>query len=91
MTMWCGYGCDSMWNQWHREGGTGGAGPRAQALEGAPAQLVGANFKKKIRLRQTSKVTSLQCAGFYLVAKVAYMLWAPSFQGPQSPWVSTFS
>ena len=26
-----------------------------------------------------------------LVAKVAYMLWAPSFQGPRSPWVSTFS
>ena len=30
----------------------GGHGPRAQALEGAPAQLVGANFKKKIRPRQ---------------------------------------
>ena len=44
-------------------GGGGGAGPRAQALEGAPAQLVGANFKKKIRRRQISKVTSLQCAG----------------------------
>ena len=27
------------------------------------AQLVGANFKKKIRPRQISKVTSLQCAG----------------------------
>ena len=33
-------------------GGQGGHGPRAQALEGAPAQLVGANFKKKIRPRQ---------------------------------------
>ena len=43
--------------------GGGGHGPRAQALEGAPAQLVGANFKKKIRPRQISKVTSLQCAG----------------------------
>ena len=50
MTMWCGYGCDSMWNQWHREGGTGGAGPRAQALEGAPAQLVGALTILKRRL-----------------------------------------
>ena len=27
-------------------GGRGGYGPRAQALEGAPAQLVGANFKR---------------------------------------------
>ena len=27
-----------------------------------------------------------------LVAKVAYaIVWAPSFQGPRSPWVSTFS
>ena len=33
-------------------GGQGGHGPRAQALEGAPAQLVGANCKKKIRPRQ---------------------------------------
>ena len=36
-------------------GAGGGHGPRAQALEGAPAQLVGANFKKKIRPRQISK------------------------------------
>ena len=47
-------------------GGGGGAagshGPRAQALEGAPAQLVGPNCKKKIRPRQISKVTSLQSA-----------------------------
>ena len=28
-------------------GGRGGHGPRAQALEGAPAQLVGANFKSR--------------------------------------------
>ena len=42
-------------------GAGGGHGPRAQALEGAPAQLVGANFKKKIKPRQISKVTSLQC------------------------------
>ena len=41
-------------------GGGGGNGPRAQALEGAPAQLVGPNCKKKIRPRQISKVTSLQ-------------------------------
>ena len=43
-------------------GGRGGAWPRAQALEGAPAQLVGPNCKKKIRPRQISKVTSLQSA-----------------------------
>ena len=43
-------------------GGQGGHGPRAQALEGAPAQLVGPNCKKKIRPRQISKVTSLQSA-----------------------------
>ena len=30
--------------------GGGGHGPRAQALEGAPGQLVGASFKKKISL-----------------------------------------
>ena len=30
--------------QWRSEGGQGGHGPRAQALEGAPAQLVGVNF-----------------------------------------------
>ena len=42
--------------------GAGGHGPRAQALEGAPAQLVGPNCKKKIRPRQISKVTSLQSA-----------------------------
>ena len=50
--------------QWRSEGGGaggGGHGPRAQALEGAPAQLIGANFKKKIRPRQIIKVTSLQC------------------------------
>ena len=49
--------------------GRGGHGPRAQALEEAPAQLVGANFKKKIRPRQISKVTSLQCR-INLAAKV---------------------
>ena len=43
--------------QWRAEG----AG-RAQALEGAPAQLVGPNCKKKSRHRQISKVTSLQSA-----------------------------
>ena len=49
-------------------GAGGGHGPRAQALE-----LVGANFKKKIRPRQISKVTSLQWP-----AKVAYhAIWAP--------------
>ena len=51
-------------NQWCTEGGRGGGhGPRAQALEGAPGQLVGANFKKRIRPRQISKVTSLQWPG----------------------------
>ena len=51
--------------QWRAEGGggAGGHGPRAQALEGAPGQLVGANFKKKIRPRQISKAISLQCPG----------------------------
>ena len=51
--------------EWRSEGGgaRGGHGPRAQALEGAPAQLIGANFKKKIRPRPIIKVTSLQCAG----------------------------
>ena len=69
-----------------RGGGKGGGhGPRAQALEGAPAQLVGANFKKKIRPRQISKVTSLQCR-INLVVKVAYMLWAPRFQEPRAPY-----
>ena len=43
-------------------GAGGGHGPRAQAFEGAPAQLVGPNCKKKIRPRQISKVTSLQSA-----------------------------
>ena len=38
-------------------GGQGGHGPRAQALEGAPAQLVGANFKSR---------------GNFNLAKVAY-------------------
>ena len=42
--------------QWRSEGGQGGHGPRAQALEGAPAQLIGANFKKKIRPRPIIKV-----------------------------------
>ena len=32
-----------------RGGGRGGHGPWAQAFEGAPGQLVGANFKKKTR------------------------------------------
>ena len=51
--------------QWRTGGGgRGGHGPRAQALEGAPGQLVGANFKKKTRPRQISKVTSLQCPWF---------------------------
>ena len=45
-----------MSRQWRSAWGQGGGhGPRAQALEGAPAQLVGANFKKKIRPRQISK------------------------------------
>ena len=69
----------------YRGGQGGGHGPRAQALEGVPAQLVGANFKKKIRPRQISKVTSLQCR-INLVVKVAYMLWAPRFQEPRAPY-----
>ena len=44
-------------------GGRGGHGPRAQALEGAPAQRVGANFKRRGEF-QPSKST-------------IYMLWAP--------------
>ena len=59
-------------------GGRGGHGPRAQALEGAPGQLVGANFKKKIRPRQISKVTSLQWPGLTYLAKVAYAM-GPAF------------
>ena len=43
-------------------GGQGGHGPRAHALEGAHAQLVVPNCKKKIRPRQISKVISLQSA-----------------------------
>ena len=45
-------------------GGRGGGGhdPRAQALEGVAAQLVGPNCKKKSRPRQISRVTSLQSA-----------------------------
>ena len=50
--------------------------PRAQALEGAPAQLIGANFKKKIRPRQIIKVTSLQCR-INLAAKVPFSCWRP--------------
>ena len=47
-----------------RGGGAGGGhGPRAQALEGAPAQLVGANFKSRGEF-QPSKSS-------------IYMLWAP--------------
>ena len=41
--------------------GGGGHGPRAQALEGAPAQLVGANFKSRGEF-QTSK-SSIICYG----------------------------
>ena len=55
------------------KGGQGGHGPRAQALEGAPAQLIGANFKKKIRPRQIIKVTSLQCR-INLAAKLPFFL-----------------
>ena len=51
--------------QWRAEGGQGGHGPRAQALEGAPAQLLGANFKSRGEF-QPSK------SSIY-----AYMLWAP--------------
>ena len=51
------------YNVVYNKQGAGGHGPRAQALEGAAGQLVGANFKKKIRPRQISKVTSLQWPG----------------------------
>ena len=44
------------------QGRGGGHGPRAQDLEGTPAQLVGPNCKKKSRPRQISKVISLQTA-----------------------------
>ena len=62
-------------------GGQGGHGPRAQALEGAPAQLVGPNFKKTIRPRQIRKVTSLQC-WINPVAKVAYLCYS-IYMGPE--------
>ena len=65
-------------------GGQGGHGPRAQALEGAPAQLIGANFKKKIRPRQIIKVTSLQCR-INLPAKVAYAM-GPALSRPRAPY-----
>ena len=60
--------------QWRAEG----AG-RAQDLEGAPAQLVGTNCKKKSRHRQISKVTSLQSA----VADAGFTKWGgtPSPEG----------
>ena len=50
-------------DQWRTEGGGqgGGDGPRAQALEGALGQLVGANFKNCIAVARIN-----------LVAKVAY-------------------
>ena len=67
--------------------GGGGHGPRMQALEGAPAQLVGANFKKKIRPRQISKVTSLQCR-INLAAKVGYAWPPPPLWAPRSLWGS---
>ena len=60
----------------YRGGGGGGRGgghvPRAQALEGAPGQLVGASFKKKIRPRQISDFIAV--ARINLVAKVAYVM-----------------
>ena len=67
-----------------RGGGRGGHGPRAQALEGAPAQLIGANFKKKIRPRPIIKVTSLQCR-INLAAKVAYAM-GPALSRPRPPY-----
>ena len=58
--------------QWRSEGGQGGGhDPRAQALEGALAQLIGVNFKKKLGPRQIIKVTSLQCR-INLAAKVSF-------------------
>ena len=56
---------------WRAEGGGGqggGMAPGRKPWRGA-SQVVGANFKKKIRPRQISKVTSLQCR-INLVAKV---------------------
>ena len=78
--------------QWRTEGGGqgGGHGPRAQALEGAPGQLVGANFKKKIRPRQISKVTSLQC-WINLIAKVAHAMGPELSRAPSSLGLSTLS
>ena len=76
--------------QWRSEGGAGGGGPRAQALEGAPAQLIGSNFKKKIRPRQIIKVTSLQCQ-INLAAKVAYAMGPMLSRAPRSLWGSFFS
>ena len=80
----------------YRGGGGGGQGGgmapgrkpwrgRLPSLEGAPAQLVGPNCKKKIRPRQISKVTSLQCR-INLVAKVAYICYGPrALKGPALP------
>ena len=42
-------------------GGRGGHGPRAQALEGAPAQLVGANFNGAVNDGR------VQPAGFFFL------------------------
>ena len=55
-------------------GGGGGSWPPGASLgklEGALAQLIGVNFKKKLWPRQIIKVTSLQCR-INLAAKVPF-------------------
>ena len=68
--------------QW-RSGGGGGAWPPGASLGGAPAQLIGANFKKKIRPRQIIKVTSLKCR-INLAAKV-FFFFACQTEGGGTP------
>ena len=55
-----------------------------------PMQVIGANFKKKIRPRQIIKVTSLQCR-INLAAKVAYAMDPAFSRAPRSLWGSFFS
>ena len=73
----CEVACMFWYRQWRAEGGggQGGHGPWAQALEGAPAQLVGPNCKKKIRPRPVPD---------YLVAKVAYASGPALSRAPRS-------
>ena len=71
--------------QWRSEGGGGGGmAPGRKPWRGRRAQLIGANFKKKIRPRQIIKVTSLQCR-INLAAKVGICYGHRAFKGPALP------